>query len=152
MTRGYFAIGVEHPKTGYNIGSLWRSAQLYGAAFMFTVGRRYSRSHHVGIADTMNAAKHTPLLHFESVNQLVDSLTDCPLVGLELDHRSAMINGFTHTERACYILGAEDNGLSAETRRRCHKLVQLPGQFSMNVACAGTVIMHDRWGKQLEGK
>lgn len=148
VTRGYFAIGIEHCKTGYNIGSLWRSAQLYGAAFVFTVGRRYDKKRHVGAADTMSAIKHIPLLHFETTDNLVEALTDCSLVGLELDPRSVMINCYEHKERACYILGAEDNGLTAETRQRCHALIQLPGEHSMNVACAGTVVMHDRWSKQ----
>lgn len=148
MNRGYFAIGIERPKTGHNVGSLWRSAQLYGASFIFTVGARYDKRKHAGSADTMAATKHVPLLHFATVEHLIEALTDCPLVGLELDERSVMINEYAHKERACYILGAEDNGLSAETRRRCHALVQLPGDRSMNVACAGTVIMHDRWSKK----
>lgn len=30
--RGYFEIGVYHPKTPMNVGTLWRSAYQLGAA------------------------------------------------------------------------------------------------------------------------
>ena len=33
-TRGYYAIGIEHTKTAENVGTLWRSADLLGAAFI----------------------------------------------------------------------------------------------------------------------
>lgn len=33
--RGYFAIGIENTKDTFNVGSLWRTADLFGAAFIF---------------------------------------------------------------------------------------------------------------------
>ena len=38
MTRGYFGIGIEFSNNPLNLGTLWRSARIYGAAFIFTVG------------------------------------------------------------------------------------------------------------------
>lgn len=148
--RGYFAIGIYGCKTRQNIGSLWRSANLYGAAFVFTIAERYSKKRHGGCADTMNTPSHIPLLHFSSLDSLKESLTDCPLVGVELHERATLIDQAKHRERACYLLGAEDNGLSREALEACHYLIQLPGAFSMNVACAGTVVMHDRWHKRVQ--
>lgn len=43
MTRGYFGVAVYRPKTEANIGTLWRSATAYGAAFLATVGQRHQR-------------------------------------------------------------------------------------------------------------
>lgn len=43
MKRGYFGIGVFHGKNEQNIGTLWRSANIMGADFIFTIGKRYSR-------------------------------------------------------------------------------------------------------------
>jgi hypothetical protein len=43
MTRGFFAIGIVNGKTHQNIGTLLRSAYLYDAAFVFTIGKRYDR-------------------------------------------------------------------------------------------------------------
>jgi tRNA G18 (ribose-2'-O)-methylase SpoU len=148
MKRGFFAIGIERNKTRINLGTLWRSAYLYEAAFVFTVGVRYDPSKDCGHADSFKTHRSIPLMHFENAEQLIESLPySCPLIGLELDDRSQCISTLKHPEQACYVLGAEDHGLTKDMSGRCHQLVQLPGRFSMNVACAGTVVMHDRWTK-----
>jgi tRNA G18 (ribose-2'-O)-methylase SpoU len=149
MTRGFFAIGIDHGKTAVNLGTLWRSAFLYKAAFIFTVGRRYSKDRDAGAADTVKAYRSVPLFNFADHNDLLAHLPySCPLIGVELDPSASSISAFRHPERACYVLGAEDNGLTPEVMKACHKLVQLPGEFSMNVSNAGTVVMYDRWLKQ----
>ena len=141
MTRGYFAIGISHGKTVQNIGSLWRSAQLFGAAFCFTVGKRYRWQ----ASDTTKAWRHIPLIDFATIDDLRAHVPmDCLLVGVELDARAVPIEEFTHPPRAVYLLGAEDNGLSRAERDACHRLVQLPGERSMNVSNAGTLTMYAR--------
>lgn len=141
--RGYFAIGVWHPKTEANVGTLWRHATIYGAAFVFTVGRRYRPQ----ASDTTATPRHTPLFHFDDIEDVVDHLPwSAPLVGVELDPRATSLTDFTHPERAVYLLGAEDHGLPPEVTDACHLLVQIPtpAPWSMNVAVAGTLALHDR--------
>ena len=88
-------------------------------------------------------------MHFVDPTSLIESLPrSTPLIGVELTDDAVMIDEFVHPERACYILGAEDNGLSKEMLAVCHRIIKLPGTMSMNVACAGTVVMHDRWTKR----
>lgn len=60
MKRGYFGIGVYHPKNVINIGTLWRSANCFGADFLFTIGHRYK---HQG-SDTLKTYRHIPLYLF----------------------------------------------------------------------------------------
>ncbi len=144
----FFAIGIDHAKTSHNIGTLWRSANLFGAAFIFTVGARYRRQS----SDTMGTPGNIPLFHFASVDDLVGHLPDaCPLVGVELDERAVPLEKYAHPERCAYLLGAEDHGLSPKERARCHRLIQLPGRASMNVAAAGTVVLYDRWAWRESG-
>ena len=139
--RGYFGIGVWHPKHGVNIGTLFRSATIFGAAFVFTVGRRYQRQ----ASDTPKAWRHVPLWHFETVDELVRvSPYSAPIVGVELTDTAHRIETFCHPPRAVYLLGAEDHGLPPSMLARCHAVVRLPGEFSMNVSSAGTVVMYDR--------
>jgi tRNA G18 (ribose-2'-O)-methylase SpoU len=138
----YFAIGIERCKTEHNVGTLWRSACIYGAAFIFTIGARY----HKQATDTVGTWATIPLFHFESIDDLIAHLPySCPLVGVELDAAATPIERYRHMDRCAYLLGAEDHGLTREAASLCHQLVQLPGHFSMNVASAGTVIMYDRW-------
>lgn len=141
--RGYFGIGIYHGKTEANIGTLWRSAYLYDAAFVFTVGRRYSRQ----ASDTPNTRLHVPMFEYETVDDLVNGLPwSCPLIGVELDPRAVEMGRFHHPERAAYLLGAEDNGLPQHVIDRCHSLVRIdtPRPMSHNVAVAGSLLLHHR--------
>lgn len=148
--RGFFCIGIERYKTGHNVGSLWRSASLYEAALLFTVGRPYGTKQDALNADTLKATKHIPLQHYESPKLLKDHLPHATvLVGVEMTDSAVSIHEYVHPERACYVLGSEDNGLSQEMLDHCHHIIKLPGRMSMNVACAGTVVMHDRWHKRM---
>jgi len=139
----WLAIGVWHPKKAVNIGSLWRSASLYGAAFVFTVGARYERQS----SDTVKTHRHIPLFHFHDMDDVLEHLPyGCPLVAVEMDPRAVPLAGFTHPERAAYLLGAEDHGLPPSVVDRCHHVVQIESvlPWSMNVAVAGSIILHDR--------
>ena len=59
---GYYVIGIYHTKTECNVGTLYRSAYQLGAAFVFTIGRRYKKQ----ASDTYNTTLHIPLYHYES--------------------------------------------------------------------------------------
>lgn len=137
----YFAIGVEMAKTEANVGTLWRTASIFGAAFCFTVGRRYKPQS----SDTRATWKHCPIFHFADFADLFEHLPRAaPLVGVEMDPRARPLADTTHDQRAVYLLGAEDHGLSREALERCHRLVALPGESSLNVAVAGSIVIYDR--------
>ena len=44
--RGYFGIGIHCPKVTKNIGTLWRTAHILGADFMFIYPRCRFHVHH----------------------------------------------------------------------------------------------------------
>lgn len=141
---GYFGVAVWHPKHEVNIGGLWRSAHLYGAAFLATVGRRYERQ----ASDTSHTPNHVPLFDYNTIDELVANLPfACQLIGVELTPYAVPLPQFPHPRTALYLLGAEDHGLPHKVLDRCHKVIQIPSQqaWSMNVASAGTVVMYDRW-------
>ena len=144
LRRGYFAIGIERGKTAANIGTLWRSAHSFGAAFIFTIGPRYKRQ-----ASDMKAWRHLPLSEYVDLDDFCVHLPfSSHCIGIELDARAEPIAKFVHPERAVYLLGAEDSGLSAPARQRCDQIIQLPGRFCLNVAVAGSIVMFDRWQKR----
>ena len=139
--RGFFGIGIQNTKTEQNIGTLWRSASIMGASFIFTIGKRYKKQS----SDTMASWKHIPLYNYDTFEDFYKSIPyDCQLIGIELDDKSIPVNEFKHPERCIYLLGAEDIGLSKDAINKCHKIVQLPGYYCMNVAVAGSIIMYDR--------
>lgn len=149
--RGYFGVGIYHAKTEANVGTLLRHATLYGAAFVFTIGPRYRRQ----ASDTCDTTRHVPLFEHDDLDSLIANLPyGCPLVGIELDPRARVLGDYAHPERAAYLLGAEDHGLPPVVTDRCHSLLRIPtpGRESMNVAVAGTLVMHDRYMTREHGR
>ena len=142
MERGFCGIGVYHSKNKDNIGTLWRSAYCFGVDFIFTVGKRYERQ----ITDTVKAPRHIPLFHFKDTRDLKEHLPlGCRLIGVEIVEGSKGLPTYTHPSTACYLLGAEDAGLSKEALAACHAVVEIPGTVRcLNVASAGSIVLYDR--------
>lgn len=126
MTRGFFAIGIYHTKTEANVGTLWRHAHMFGAAYVFTIGRRYRRQS----SDTTNTPLHIPLFHYESIDEIALP-SGALLIGVELDATARPLSTYGHPICGVYLLGAEDHGLPPSILERCHSLVR-------------TIIMYDR--------
>lgn len=155
--RGFCAVGVYQPKTGINVGTLWRTAHAMGADIIFTVQARFPPEAFKNIvaadralgqpSDTPQTWRHMPYLRFDSVEDLRACMVTATLVGVELDPGSVPLAGFRHPERAVYLLGAEDHGLPRAVREQCGCLVQLPGAYCLNVAVAGSIALYDRTAK-----
>jgi tRNA G18 (ribose-2'-O)-methylase SpoU len=143
--RGFWGVGVYHPKHGVNVGTLFRSAVCFNAHFAFTVGRRYAKTN----ADTVNAPGVLPVYHHLTIDDLVAGLPHgCRLVGVELAEGAYSLLNYSHPRQACYLLGAEDHGLPPAVLDRCHEVVQIPfAKHCLNVATAGTVVAYDRLAK-----
>lgn len=149
MKRGYFAIGIYAGKTQSNIGSLFRTAHILEADFIFTVNDRYSKQ----ASDTMKTWKHKPLFFYKDTEDFLNHLPkDASLIGIELNDQATSLHNFVHPERAIYLLGAEDIGLPINLQNRCDKLVKLPGEVSMNVAVAGSIVLYHRYEQFMKGK
>lgn len=141
---GYFGIGCMGMKTSDNYGTLFRTAQIMGADFIFLIGPRFKRQS----SDTMKSWKHLPLFEYETFTDFnTHRPYDCSLVGVELTENSMPIKDYKHPKQACYLLGAEDNGLTKEAIQACQEIIILPGERSMNVAVAGSIVLYDRVNK-----
>lgn len=142
--RGYFGIAVWHPKTGVNIGTLWRSAAILDAAFLATIGKRYPPQ----ASDTTQTPRHTPLWHFDTPEDFWAHVpAGCQPVAVEIHRRAKSLPRFVHPERAVYILGPEDGTLPDLFVERAYAVVQIPGAYCYNLAVAGSIVMYDRIAK-----
>jgi tRNA G18 (ribose-2'-O)-methylase SpoU len=140
--RGFCAIGVWHAKTSVNIGTLVRSARILGADFVFTIGRRYKHQ-----SSECKHGRHIPILHFDTTDAWRQAMpANARLVAVELADGATNLVDFDHPQRAIYLLGAEDHGLTADMMRGC-QVVRLDGDFSLNVAVAGSIVLYDRAAK-----
>ena len=139
--RGFVGIGIECAASSRNIGTIWRSAQVMGADFMFIIGKRYETMR----TDTMKSWKHIPLFEYPDLEHFLSSVPKgATLVGVELDELSQSLLSYKHPERVIYLMGSEDRGLSKPALDACHDVVQIPGRFSLNVSVAASVVLYDR--------
>lgn len=142
--QGYCAIGVFNAKTEHNIGTLWRSAYILGASYIFTVGKRYKKQ----TSDVLKTWARIPYFHYNTIEDLCENIPyDCRLVGIELTDEATFLHEFRHPQRAIYLLGSEDQGLPESILEKCHFTVKLPGNSSLNVAVTGSIVLHDRVAK-----
>jgi len=138
---GYFGIGIQHGKTPENLGVLWRSAQNFGASFIFTIGHRYAKQ----ACDTHDIVKAIPYFHYKTFEEFYTHLPKgAMIIGIELDEKATELANFKHPRNCVYLLGAEDHGLTNEAIHRSHHLVKFNTPKSLNVAVAGSIIMYDR--------
>ena len=140
--RGYFGVGIYHPKREVNIGTLWRSAFIFGASFIFTIGRRYKRQG----SDTTASFRHIPLWNFKTYKEFKEHIPyDCRLVCIEMDKKAVLLDKFVHPRRAIYLLGAEDHGLPPRILKD-NIVVQIPTvkPISLNVSVSGSIILSHR--------
>ena len=137
----YFGIGIYRPKTWENIGTLWRTAYIYKASFLFVIEAKYKKKP----ADVLKVWAKIPLFQYETTEAFLSCVPySCKLVGVELDRKAQPIKNYQHPNRAIYILGSEDNGLPKSVKECCHDLICLPGEISLNVAVAGSIAIFDR--------
>ncbi len=139
--RGYFGIGVEGVSKAMNAGNLYRSANAFGASFVFTVAAAYCDDD--GTSDTSDAPGQVPFYRFETLETL-RLPESCALVGIEIHDDAVELPSFRHPRRAAYVLGMERMGLSDGMIACCDHLIRIPTRFSLNLASAGVVVMYDR--------
>lgn len=144
--KGFFGIGCINMKNSLNYGTLFRTAQIFNADFIFVIGNRFKQQS----SDTMKSWRHLPTFHYKDFDDFnIHRPYDCRLIGIELIKTATPIQDFKHPKQACYLLGAEDNGLTKEAIDKCQEIVYLPGERSLNVAVAGSIVLFDRINKAI---
>ena len=114
----YFEIGIYHPKTETNMGTLWCSALQLGAAGIFTIGKRYKKQS----TDINLAFQQLPLRDYADWEQFYASRPrGAQLVAVEMG--GTPLSHFQHPDLAIYLLGAEDSGLPAKILAQCQAIV-----------------------------
>ena len=142
--RGYFGIGIINGKFEQNIGTLWRSAFINKANFIFTIGNRYKKQ----ASDTVCTSRHIPLYSYIDFEDFKKHLPEnCPIVAVEIDDKAVDLAEYKHKERCVYLLGAEDKGISQKELTQCNEIIRLKGDYCYNVSVAGSIVMYDRLNK-----
>ncbi|MEO0411716.1 MAG: TrmH family RNA methyltransferase [Pseudomonadota bacterium] len=145
---GFFGIGIIGASKAGNAGNLIRTANAFGAQFVFLINPNFRRD--INKFDTSKSSSAIPV--FEESH--LESLTipnGVERVGVELCEDAIDLPQFAHPRRALYIFGAERISLPDDVREGCDYMVKIPTKFSLNVATAGAIVMYDRM-RALEGR
>lgn len=140
--RGYFGIGVERISKPMNAGSLFRTANAFGASFVFTLNAYYT-VRQGNMADTSHALDALPFFEWDTMDDMTLP-KGCCLVGVEFLDEAIELPRYRHPSAAAYVLGPEKGSLSDQVLARCHDVIKIPTRFCINVALAGALVMYDR--------
>jgi tRNA G18 (ribose-2'-O)-methylase SpoU len=141
---GFFGIGILNNSDEINIGTLWRSAYILGASFIFTVDKKYKPQG----SDVTKSWTRIPLYHYQTFEELKENLPfSTKLVAVEMGESATPLEEFEHPDRTVYLLGNEISGLPEQIVEQCHSMIKIPGEFSLNVAVTGSIVMYDRMTK-----
>jgi len=139
-----FGVICYRPKHGVNVGTLWRSAKGFGASYLGVIAGRVERQP----SDTARALHALPVFTWPSWEVFMEARPwDAPLVAVELTGKSVDLCDFDHPVRACYLLGAEDDGIPPRILNQCQHVVTIPAP-SLNLATAGSIVLYDRIAKE----
>ena len=98
---GFYGIGILNNANEFNIGTLWRSAYILVASFMFTVTKKYKPQS----SDVTKAWTKIPLYHYETIGELKHNLPhSTKLIGVEMVKQSIPLIQFQHPIRGVYLL------------------------------------------------
>ncbi len=142
-----FHVAVENWRHDFNIGTVVRNANAFGAAAVHIVGgRRWNRR------GAMVTERYQHVQHHETIDDLVAwaAAEDLPLVGVDNLPGSVPLETTTLPRRCVLLFGQEGPGLS-EAARDAASLVCSIAMFgstrSINAGVASGIAMH-AWVRQ----
>jgi tRNA G18 (ribose-2'-O)-methylase SpoU len=137
-----FHVAVENLVHDFNIGSIVRSANAFGAGSVHVVGRRRWNRRGAMVTDRYLDVRHQPdaeALHRWAAGE------GLAVVGVDNVAGALPVETVELPERCVLLFGAEGPGLSAEALAGCDMLVgisQFGSTRSVNVGAAAAVVMH----------
>ncbi len=137
-----YAVLMQHIQGDYNISTLIRNANAFGAEGVYYYGRRkWDRRGAVG---THN---YTDLLYLDSLEDIELLKKKYYFVGVENNIEAAKkINSYTPRENTLFIFGEEGSGIEKKVLDLCEEMIYIP-QYgsvrSLNVGTCSGIIMND---------
>lgn len=137
-----FHVAIENWGRDFNIGSVVRSANAFGAAAVHIIGRRRWNRRGAMVTD-----RYQHVLHHDDVASFAHwaAQEELPILGVDNVPGSVPIEG-RELPRACLLLfGEESQGLSAEAQDAADVVLhisQYGSTRSINAGAAAAIAMH----------
>ncbi|MES2986130.1 MAG: TrmH family RNA methyltransferase [Patescibacteria group bacterium] len=139
-------------RSAYNVGSIFRSADCFGALKLYLTGTtprpvdRFNRPQKEIAKTALGGEKAIPWEYFDTAKEVIkkakkDGFT---IVAIEQSSKSIDIKTFTKTEKILCIFGNEVDGVPKEILKLCDEVIEIDmkgEKESLNVSvCAGVVL------------
>lgn len=158
------AIYLQNPKTPANVGGVIRAASIFGADQVWWSGdrvhdgRELARRTGTSISRKKWRLPREERMKAYNVDWGVDEGALRRLISegftpvcIELVPGAELLPAFDHPEKAVYVFGPEDGGVSKGIRTACHRFVQIPGKHCLNLAAAVNIVLYTRHVRGMYG-
>lgn len=144
-----FACLMESWQGDFNIGTMVRNANAFGASEVFYIGKkRWDRRGSVG------TYKYTNVNFLESIEALKKLKEKYVFIGIDNLPGAVPIGPFNWQKNTLFIFGEEGVGLTPEIVELCEAMVEIPMWGSVRSLNAGTssgIVMYDYVNKMTAG-
>jgi len=142
------AVLAENIRSVHNVGSIFRSADGFGAQMVYLTGYTAYPPREDLHKVALGAEEAVPWEHHADPLALADSLRDAgwQLLAVEQTIDSVSLYETTISYPVCFMVGNEVTGLSEELLARAHHCVELPMRGikqSLNVSVATGVVGYE---------
>lgn len=137
-----YAVLMEHWQNDFNLGTLVRNANAFGAREVYYIGkRRWDRRGSVG------TYHYTNLLFLEDAESALTELASrYTIIGIDNVPGSFPITDFVWPDNVLMVFGEEGVGLTPEIQSYCSAIVEIPmfgSVRSLNCGTASGIVMFD---------
>ena len=136
---------LDHLRSAFNVGSLFRTADAARLAGVYTCGYTAHPPHPKLDKTALGTLQYIETRHFETTLEAIEHLRarDVPVWALETTSQSRCYTELSYPRPLGLVVGNEALGVSHEVLERCDQLVEIPMygyKNSLNVAAAGAVL------------
>ncbi|WP_328592982.1 TrmH family RNA methyltransferase [Ruania zhangjianzhongii] len=137
-----FHVAIENWGRDFNIGSVVRSANAFGAAAVHIVGRRRWNRRGAMVTD-----RYQHVLHHDGVASFAQwtAERELPILGVDNVPGSVPIEGHSLPSACVLLFGEESQGLTAEAQEAAEVVLhisQYGSTRSINAGAAAAIAMH----------
>ncbi|MBE6071672.1 MAG: 23S rRNA (guanosine(2251)-2'-O)-methyltransferase RlmB [Clostridium butyricum] len=142
-----FIIILDEIEDPHNLGSIARTAELFGAHGIIIPKRRSVSVNATVYKSSVGAIEHVKIAKVTNINNTIDDLKKIGIWVYGTDIRAKEYSYEVDFSGPCaIIIGNEGKGMSKLTIHKCDKLIKIPmvGKInSLNASVAGGIMMYE---------
>lgn len=136
------AVLIANVEGDFNIGSVIRSANNFGASKVFYFGRKQFDPR--GAVGTVH---YSEVVHLPTLDAVKELKLHYIFVGVENNvPKTEPLHDFVHPPVGLYVVGEEQAGIPKEILELCDHVVEIPSRGSvrsLNAGCAASIVLYD---------